>query len=82
MTQAFQVFRLLGKWLVLPAQHQRLAAHVEDPVLDDLELAKLPDELDVAQHLALGQKLGLKLVFARLVPIVEGYVGLGPALQF
>ena len=45
---------LVGNRLLSPADQQLLAAAVQDLVVDDLELAQLADELDVAQHLALG----------------------------
>lgn len=56
VTETFEVFRLLGNRLLLSADQQLLAAFVEDAVVDNLQLAQLADELDVAQHLAFGQK--------------------------
>ena len=51
---------------------------MEDSVLYNLEFSKFADELDVSQHLSLGQELGFKLVLVGFVSIVKSYVGLGP----
>ena len=62
VAEALEVFRLVGKRLFLAADQELLTAPVEYGVVDDLELAELADELDVAEHLALGQVLGVLLV--------------------
>ena len=63
--------------LIHPPAHDRWNdLHMKDPVLNDLELAKLSNELDIAQHFTLGQKPGFKLILSWLAAILEGYVGL------
>ena len=61
MTKAFEVLGLVQDRLLPPPDQQLLAALVEDGIVDDLELAQLADELDVAEHLPLGHVLVLVL---------------------
>ncbi len=62
MAEALQVFRLVGKRLFAAADQQLLTATVQDGVVNDLELAKLADELDVPQHLLLRQHAGRTII--------------------
>ena len=54
---------------------------MQDRVGDDLQLAELADELDVAQHLALGRLPTLLVLGGELILPLEGLVGLGAVLE-
>lgn len=59
VTQTLQILHLVGKRLFSPADQELLATFVQHRLLDDLKLAQLANELDVAQHFALGHVFGL-----------------------
>jgi hypothetical protein len=64
LSQTLDVLNLIVERLLPPAHQQLFAAAVEDGVVEHLELAELPDELDVTQHLPFGQVFRLLLLRA------------------
>jgi len=55
LSETLDVLDLLVGRLFAPSHQKLLAAAVEDGVVEYLELTELADELDVPQHLSLGQ---------------------------
>jgi len=63
--EALHVLALVRQRLLLPTNQELLGASMEDRVVEHLHLAELGDELDVTQHLPLGQELRRLLLFGK-----------------
>lgn len=82
LTEALEVLGhiLSGVAVLLLVQQQLLDAPVQDAFRQYLQLGQLPDELDVAEHLSLGQLPPL-LLLGRVAVAVKQLAVLRPVLE-